>query len=238
MAANGGFPTGTPVPVFEFHDSRLRATKTRSFESGPTGSRVGRDYGMRARGYLFEDHLEYRAGIYQGVRGDNASNELRYIGRVMLQWFTPQIGLFYRGTSLGKIRTLALGASVDSQEEYQSYGTDLFFEQPFGDGNGFVLQADYTDIDGEDFLPTLPERANLLLESGVYFGDAQLQPFVQFASQSLDDGALVDERRLTLGLAWFPGGHGNNLKLGFTHVDPSPGETSHQINLQWQVFQF
>src|SRR5262249_32065847 len=69
-------------------------------ESGPTESRTGRDYGLRARGYLADDHLEYRAGIFQGVRGVNATNEFRYGGRLMLQFFTPQVGLFYRGTSL------------------------------------------------------------------------------------------------------------------------------------------
>jgi hypothetical protein len=207
-------------------------------ESGPTLSRVGRDYGVRARGYVFGDHLEYRAGIYQGVRGDEASNEFRYAARLMLQLFTPQTGLFYRGTSLGKTQTLALGTSIDSQEEYHSIGADLFFEQPFGDGNGFVLQTDFTKIDGDVFLPTLAERTNLLVESGVYLGASKLQPFVQFASQDLDSGTLVDEDRYTLGLAYFPGGHGNNLKLSFTHIDPEPGEASDQVNLQWQVFQF
>src|SRR5262245_34001160 len=129
-------------------------------ESGPTGSRTGRDYGVRARGYLARDHLEYRAGVYQGVRGDNASNEFRYAGRLMFQLFEPQVGLFYRGTSLGQHRALALGASVDKQEEYESYGADVFFEQPFGDENGLVLQGDVVDVDGDTFLTTLPEQRN------------------------------------------------------------------------------
>src|SRR5262245_56122803 len=34
-------------------------------ESTPLGARVGRDEGLRARGYLFDDMLEYRFGIYQ-----------------------------------------------------------------------------------------------------------------------------------------------------------------------------
>jgi hypothetical protein len=207
-------------------------------ESGPIGSRVGRDYGVRMRGYLADDHVEYRAGIYQGQRGQGAENEFRYAGRLMLQWFTPQTGLYYRGTSLGKTRTLAVGASLDTQEEYSFYGADLFFEQPFGDGNGFVLQGDYAEVDGDEFLPTLPERTTLLVESGVYLGDTRLQPFGQYASQDMDSGALVDEDRLTLGLAYFPGGHGNNFKLAYTRVDPDVGESSHLIQLQWQLFQF
>jgi len=61
---------------------------------------------------------------------------------------------------------------------------------------------------------------------------------VQYASQDLDDGALVDEKRYTLGLAWFPSGHAMNLKAAYTRIDPSSGESSDQIQLQWQVFQF
>ena len=207
-------------------------------ESGPIGARVGRDTGVRLRGYLLDDHVEYRAGVYQGVRGDNASNEFRYVGRLMLQLFTPQVGLFYRGSSLGKTRTLSVGGSYDMQEEYRAYGFDVFFEHPFGNGNGLVLQGDYAGVDGDVFLPTLPERTTLLLEGGVYVGAIQVQPFVQYASQDLDDPALVDEDRYSIGLAWLPGGYGNNLKASFTHIDRSEGESSDQINVQWQLFQF
>ena len=38
-------------------------------ESTPTTSRTGRDYGVQARGYLGDDHLEYRAGRLPGRTG-------------------------------------------------------------------------------------------------------------------------------------------------------------------------
>src|SRR5947209_14182174 len=76
-------------------------------ESTPTTSRTGRDYGLRARGYVADDHLEYRLGVYQGVRGTNNSNDFRYAGRLMYTFFTPQVGIFYRGTSLGKTQSLS-----------------------------------------------------------------------------------------------------------------------------------
>ena len=207
-------------------------------ESGPTGERVGRDYGLRARGYLFENHLEYRAGVYQGVRGTNASNELRVTGRLMYSFFTPQVGLFYRGTSLGKTQTLAFGASYDTQEEYESLGVDVFYDQPMGDLGGLVLQGDYVTIDGDSFLTALAEQQNLLLEGGFYIAAAKLQPFLQYAAQDFDDEARIDEERLTAGLAFYFNGHGNNLKLSYTRIEPDGGETRDQINLQWQIFQF
>lgn len=207
-------------------------------ESGPLAERVGRDYGLRARGYLADSHLEYRAGVYQGVRGTNAANELRFTGRLMYSFFTPQVGLFYRGTSLGKTKTLSIGASYDAQEEYDSVGVDLFYDQPFGDGNAWVVQVDYVNPDGGTFASTLPDQTNVLFETGFYFSSIKLQPFLQYASQNFDAASRVDEERLTLGLTYYINGHNNNLKLSYTDIKPDVGESRQQINLQWQIFQF
>lgn len=207
-------------------------------ESAPTQSRTGRDYGFRARGYLAGDHLEYRAGIYQGLRGVNASNNFRFAGRLMYSFFTPQVGIFYRGTSLGKTRTLAFGGSYDTQEEYDQYGVDVFYDQPLGGGNGFTLQADYNNIDGDTFLTALPKQTNILIESGLYISSAKLMPFVQYASQNFDAAARIDEERLTGGLAYFASGHNNTVKLSYTRIEPKRGDSRKQINLQWQIFQY
>lgn len=207
-------------------------------ESTPTTSRTGRDYGLRARGYLADNHLEYRVGVYQGVRGPNASNELRYTARLMYSFFTPQVGLFYRGTSLGKTKTLSFGASYDTQEKYKSTGGDFFLDLPFGAGNGFVLQGDYVQVDGGTFLTALPKQTNTLVESGVYFAAAKVQPFLQYANENFDAAARIDEHRLTVGLGYFPSGHNHNLKLSYTRIEPKRGDSRKQINLQWQIFQF
>ena len=207
-------------------------------ESGPTGERVGRDYGLRLRGYGADNHLEYRAGVYQGQRGTNATNDLRYGARLMYSFFTPQVGLFYRGTSLGKTRTLSFGASYDSQEKYDSFGFDVFYDQPLGGGNAFTFQADYTNPDGGTFLTALPQQTDMLFEAGFYIASAKLQPFVQYATQNFDAVSRVDEERLTGGLTYYAGGHNNNFKLSYTEIKPDIGKKRSQINLQWQVFQF
>lgn len=206
-------------------------------ESGPMGERVGRDYGLRARGYLLDNHLEYRGGVYQGVRGTNAANDLRFTGRVMYSFFTPQVGLFYRGTSLGKTQTLSIGGSYDTQEEYDSVGLDLFWDQPIGE-SAFVFQADYVNTDGGTFVVALPEQTNMLFETGFYFSSIRLQPFLQYATQNFDAASRVDEERLTAGLTYYINGHNNNLKLSYTKIEPDAGESRDQINLQWQIFQF
>jgi len=207
-------------------------------ESAPTQSRTGRDYGLRARGYVADDHLEYRLGVYQGVRGINNSNEFRYAGRLMYSFFSPQVGLFYRGTSLGKVHTLAIGGSFDKQEQYHNYGGDVYLDQPLGGGNSLVLQGDYNQIDGGKFLPVLPEQNDLMIEAGLYFASIKLQPFIQYSSEDFKDPLRVDETRSTAGLAYFASGHNNTVKLSYTRIEPKHGDSRKQINLQWQVFQF
>ena len=206
-------------------------------ESTPLQGRVGRDYGLQLRGYLADKHLEYRAGVFQGLRGTNSANSFRYVGRVMYSFFTPQVGLFYRGTSLGKTKTLSIGASYDSQEDYSSYATDFFFDLPIGK-NGLTLQADLGHFDGDKFLTALPKQDTMLVEAGFYIGNAKFMPFVQYAERDYDAASRIDEDRLSFGIGYFINGHNNNIKLSYTKIEPARGDSTDQILLQWQVFQF
>ncbi len=207
-------------------------------ESAPIGARVGRDYGVQLRGYAAENHFEYRVGMLQGSRGINASNGLRYYGRAMYSFFTPQVGLFYRGTSLGKTKTVSIGGSFDTQEDYEAYGFDFFADIPMKDGNGLTFQADFTQSDGDVFLPTLAKQNDTLFELGYYFAGAKVMPFLQYAQKNLNDAAGNDEARTSIGIGFFPSGHNHNIKLSYTQIDPKVGDTLDQILVQWQVFQF
>jgi hypothetical protein len=207
-------------------------------EGASLGERVGRDYGARIRGYLDNDHLEYRVGVLQGVRGLTASNDFEYTGRLMYSFFTPPVGLFYRGTSLGKTQTLSIGASYDAQKQYDNVGADLFWDQPLAGGNGFTLQADYNQIDGSTFIPTLLKQTNELVEAGFYIAPAKIQPFVQWASEDFKDPTKIDETRTSIGIAYYMAGHNDNVKFSYTNIQPKHGDSRHTINIQWQVFQF
>jgi hypothetical protein len=206
-------------------------------ESGPLTARVGRDYGLQIRGYAADNHFEYRAGVLDGARGTNASNDLRYFGRVMYQFGTPQVGLFYRGTSLGKTKTVALGGYFDIQEEYNAYGADVFFDLPVGT-NGFSGQVDYQTVDGDTFLTALPEQDDILAEAGFYFATIKLFPFVQYASQNFAAATRVDEEKYTIGFGYMVSGHNNNIKVTYSKIKPDVGDERDQFVLQWQVFQF
>ena len=206
-------------------------------ESGPLAARVGRDYGVQIRGYAADNHFEYRAGVLDGARGTNASNDLRYFGRLMYQFGTPQVGLFYRGTSLGKTRTVAIGGYFDIQEDYNAYGADVFFDLPVGT-NGFSGQVDFQTVDGDVFLATLPEQDDLLVEAGYYFASAKIFPFVQYATQDFAAAGRVDEEKLTVGVGYFVSGHNNHVKASYSKIKPDVGDERDQFVLQWQIFQF
>jgi len=207
-------------------------------ESVPTTSRTGRDYGVQARGYLGDDHLEYRAGVFQGVRGVNNTNSFRYAGRLAYYVFGPETTYFYRGTSLGKTQTLSIGGSFDRQQDYKSYGADLFWDQPIAGGDGLTLQADYQKLDGDVFIPGLPKQTNAMVEVGYYLHAIHLQPYVQFARQDFDAFLRPDEKRTQGGLAYYFNGHNSNLKLALTKIDKDGAKKRNQVQLQYQVFAF
>jgi len=216
-------------------------------ESTPTTSRTGRDYGAQARGYLVDDHLEYRAGVFQGVRGVNNTNAFRYAGRVAYYIIGPETTYFYRGTSLGKTQTLSIGGGFDRQNgdltgggsaTYKNYGADLFWDQPIAGGNGFTLQADVNKIDGDLFIKSLPKQSNTMIEAGFYFAGARLMPYVQWARQDFDLATLLDEKRTQGGLAFWFNGHNSNLKLAYTTIDRDRSKKRSQFQVQYQVFAF
>jgi hypothetical protein len=207
-------------------------------ESVPTTSRTGRDYGLQARGYLGGDHLEYRAGVFQGVRGVNNTNSFRYAGRLAYYVFGPQTTYFYRGTSLGKTQSLSIGGSFDHQEDYDSVGVDLFWDQPIAGGDGLTLQADYNQVDGDVFIPTLPKQRDAMVEVGYYFHTLKLTPYLQFARQDFDAAARPDEKRSQAGVAFWFAGHNSNLKLAWTKIDRDGAKKRNQYQVQYQIFQF
>jgi hypothetical protein len=204
-------------------------------ESGPTTSRNGRDYGLRLRGLL--NRVEYRLALLQGFRGTESANPLRIQGRLAYDAIEPQPGFFYRGTSLGKTRTLALGFNFDVQKSYKALGGDVFFDQPVRGGDGVTLQAGFTRWDGGTFLTAIPRQNTALFEAGYYFQKAKLQPYVQYARQDLSRSA-ADEQRPQVGLGYYFVGHNSNLKLAYTRIDKRGAKKRNQIQLQYQIFAF
>ncbi len=206
--------------------------------SAPTTANVGRDYGILARGYLAGDHLEYRAGVFQGKRDPDGSNDFRYVGRVMWNFLEPQKGLFYVGSSLGKKKLLSVGASYDTQDDYSTYAFDVFFDYPLFGSDGLTLQADWVHYDGGDFLTALPETDAYLFEAAYYFGKIKLAPFLQYLVRDPAAESAPKQTSWQAGLAYYPMGQRLNIKLGLGELETDGAPNRFRGILQVQVFMF
>ncbi len=217
-------------------------------ESDPLVEKVGRDWGVQARGYVFGKHLEYRAGVFQGFRGKDVVGEetttfgagvqpFRYLARVVWYPFEADTGFFYTGTTLGTKKILAVGAGYDAQRSYKSYGLDVFYDQPLGNGDGLTVQADYVRFDGGTFLPTLKKQDTWLVEAGYYFKSVRFGPFVQWAREDFKVDAPSEGKTLA-GLAYWANGHKLNFKLAAGRISKDGAPGRNQVVLQCQIYVF
>jgi hypothetical protein len=101
---------------------------------------VGRDAGVQLRGLVGAGHVEYRAGIFQGLRNRPATGEVgarnffRVTARLQLDILDPEPGFFYAGTYFGAKRILSVGGSFDFQDSYKYVAGDAMLDLPVGPG--------------------------------------------------------------------------------------------------------
>lgn len=87
-----------------FQYSFLHST---AFGTAAGANPVGRDAGIELRGLVLDGHLEYRAGLFQGVRNQpsatdvGARNMFRTTARLQINLFDAEPGFFYAGTYFG-----------------------------------------------------------------------------------------------------------------------------------------
>jgi Phosphate-selective porin O and P len=208
--------------------------------SSPLDSVVGRDYGLQARGYLANNHVEYRLAVLQGNRGTASTLPFRTTARVVWYPFEADTGFFYSGSTLGKKQILAIGGSYDQQKNYKAYSGDVFLDQPVGGGNALTLQADYTNYDGGTTFTKLPKQKALLFEGGFYIAGAKASPIVQFSKLNYDTetATFEDQQKIAGGVAVWLNGHRNNLKVLVEQIKQDKAKDRMQYVVQWQVFTF
>jgi hypothetical protein len=206
--------------------------------SDPTTSRVGRDYGVEARGYLADNHFEYRAGVFQGVRGVNSTNPERFMARVVYYPFQNEPGYFYAGSYLGTRKVLGIGVSMDSQDDYKAYGADVFLDYPLASKDVVTAQVDYTHYDGGNFITTLSKQNVIFGEASYYFQELKIAPFVQVNYENFDKKTLNDKHFMQAGIAYYIKGQNANIKLGVGRSGGNHLKNQTQVLLRMQVFMF
>jgi len=219
---------------------------------GSSASPVGRDLGVQLRGLLLDGHIEYRLGLFQGVRnpetpsamGDAATtvgsnNFFRATGRIQINLLDAEPGFFYAGTYLGKKKILSLGLSGDTQSSYHYLAGDVFADLPLGPGV-FTAQVDVAYWTGGTFIALAKETA-VMGEAGYNFDAVHVSPIVRlehlWGGTSPGMTTSADQTRAGGGLAFWPYGHTSNLKA-FYMRDTVAGtaHAANQFNLQWQLY--
>jgi hypothetical protein len=209
-----------------------------------TSNPIGRDLGVQLRGLLWNGLVEYRAGLFQGVRKPqttsqvSAKNFFRFASRVQVNLLDAETGYFYQGTYLGKKKILSFGAAVDVQDEYKYFAGDGFVDMPVGPAGVVTGQVNIAHWNGGTLIPGLAKQTAVMGEAGFYFSALKISPItkIEFLSGS---GTVADEYRISGGIAYWPYSHNCNLKAFFTRIHRDGAvHALNQFNLQWQVFAF
>jgi hypothetical protein len=230
--------------------------------SGVTSSSTGRDVGFLAKGYLLDNKLEYRAGVFSGARASTntvgsavptqvASNSLRGAGRVALQLLDAEpISYAMPMTYLGRRKVLQLGVGGDLQSSYRAYSADAFLSYPVGT-DGVTLSGTFIHYDGSTFFTGLPKQNTFETEAGYHFNAASFTPWVKFETRQFDQAvksvAVQDDTRFQVGGTYFVMGNNLNVKAAyqFSSFDrttaalaPLSALTQNGFTLQLQAFYY
>jgi hypothetical protein len=202
-----------------------------------------RDVGFQARGYFFNDRLQYRGGIFAGERDPNGRNAPRPALYLQYDFFDREKEYAYAGTALGKRKILAVDVGGDKQGSYRSWSANAACDRPVRGGDEIGLNFQMLHFDGRNKFLTIPDQNNYLAEAAYYIHKARVQPFAKFETQ--DDIAAIngikDINRFGLGANYYIGGQ--NLKWTFQYLralpqNGSPIRPSHELTMQLQVFYF
>ena len=206
--------------------------------------------GSRDQGGMVWGNLkgfQYRAAVFDGSdqEGTNARSSLRGTARVSWNWFTPETGLSYTGTTFGQSKILQVAAQVDTQNgrldprddtafagdprAYRAWAAEAFYDQPLGKrwavtGEGAWLERrdDYEAAGiATRSITGAYGQAGLLLPWSV--GAGRLQVAGRWEEIETDRGAVESSLRArTFGLTWFVKGHDRKIQFDHGEVRERP----------------
>jgi hypothetical protein len=208
-------------------------------ENSPLQNNYGRDIGVNFRGFLLDNHLEYRLGFFGGRSWDN-KGPFRTIARLCYNFLDTETGQYYTGNSLGKGKYLSLGAGVDLQGGYTAFGADAFLDIPVSEGLSIMANTSYSMLNGGDpanpynMGTLIPQQSILFGEVGLYAKKAKLSPFFIIEMNTFDgdraqlglaENATAEQldianelrniSRMGGGLCYYFNGYNANVKLQY-----------------------
>lgn len=216
-------------------------------------SKVGRDDGVTFWGNPFEGLVQYRVMVSEGMEGSaNPNDNLRFVGRAVLNLLEPETNWFNQGTYLGQKKVLSIGAAFDAQNNLTLNGqqgkdnftwtVDVFFDHPTGNGavtaeTGFISLLNSTQTNGFAQLAPANNADFFYFQSGYFFGTSvaggNLQPYFRIENISVDQ---KDETRFySGGLNYYIKGHNAKASFDYTVVKYAAAEAQAIFTLQLAV---
>ena len=200
----------------------------------------GRDTGFMARGYFLGDHLEYRAGRFQGLRQPGSRNAVRQIARLQYEFADtePYALPSYAGSYFGTKRIITAGASWDKQNSYKGPTADLYVDVPTAFGSALGT-ATFMRLDGGTFVPTLGKSNIFVVDGGVFMKGSKIGPWARYEQRNFaSPNSSKSEKHYLAGINWYPYMNNFNIKAAVGQLKPAVGNKQKQATLQMQFFYF
>lgn len=216
-------------------------------------SKVGRDDGVTIWGNPFDGKLQYRMMISEGMENDsNPNDNLRFVGRAILNLLEPEKGWFNQGTYLGKKKVLSFGAGIDKQnnltlnnqtvQDNFIWTIDGFFDHPISKG-AVTVESAYIHIKNSTQTHNLAQLAPgdnagfFYLQAGYYLGTpigpGYLQPYFRYETVSVEQKGNTEF--LSGGFNYYLKGHNAKMSLDYSVVNNSNSENQNFVTVQLAV---
>ena len=223
-----------------------------------TQSNTGRDTGFMGRGFLADDHLEYRAAVLSGFRAAGVKNSFRFTGWLQYDVFDTEVYNMpsYSGVNYGNRKILAFAGGYDTQADYKLASANMFLDFPTKFGS-FESTVVYQYINGGLLIATLPEENTFSIEAGTFFRDSKFAPIARYEQRTYNQTSneYKNEHRYAVGLNYYPfpkTGNAFNVKVWWQRVEvkclvnPGTGACpagsgnfpTNEFTIQMQVFYF
>lgn len=191
--------------------------------------------------------FQYRVALFDGSDQEdaNAQSSLRGTTRLSYNWFTPETGFAYVGTTIGEKRILQVGVQADTQDgrldsrdaaaftalprDYRSWAAEVFYDQPLGGAWALTLEGAWLERRDDYEDPTVDDRkiegyyaqAGLLLPGAI--GPGRLQLAVRYddldSRRGGSDSGLISR---SVGLSYFVKGHDRKIQCDYTDRRETP----------------
>ena len=185
-----------------------------------------RDVGLQVKGTVLADKLEYRLGVFSGIREPQTTeptmsmqseNAPRVAGYLQYNFLDADKGYVFNGTYYGKKSILGLAVGGDYQkgadlDPYRAFSVAAFAAYPIFGANPktgadeVAALFQYVNYDGQETAPTLLQQNDFLAEVAYYNKATKLSVFGKFEGMFFVDekGTPADESERNI--LWYGGG--------------------------------